>query len=364
MDQQNNVWVATVNNGLMYYTKQTIKKENFSKDVISNFLSAKISEDGRLYAGNYQGEIYVKKGKSERKYNFGASKNNNIWIRNIHFFPNKTIVVSDVGILVNFTKKKGFYNHVNQRINIKSSVKLNENELILGSIQGLIKYNVSSDQYDILNFSKERILNLKRINDTSFYFSANEGLYQYDLTSNKYHLILSNNLFKNDKIQHFETISDSKIWVSTYKGNLFLIEKNKIKKEFINDERIPINISKLLNIDHQLWIASKSGIQILDYTNLEKSIITKLSTSDGLTSNVVNYLDFKKDTIYAATDEGVSKIPYPNIRRLQNINPRVISIKINEKIVPLNSKYLLKSNQNNISLELAGVDITGHFKNF
>ena len=162
-----------------------------------------------------------------------------------------------------------FLNDIKQRINIKSSVKLNENELILGSIQGLIKYNVNSDKYEILNFSQERILNLKRIDKNSFYFSANDGLFKYDLRTNKCQLILSNNLFKNDKIQHFESISNSQIWISTYKGNLFLIENNRIKKEFINDDRIPINISKLLNIENQLWIASKSGIIILDYTNLK-----------------------------------------------------------------------------------------------
>ena len=364
IDDHNNVWVATVNNGLMYYTNQTIKKESYSKAVISNFLCAKVSEDGALYAGNYQGEIYVKKDKTETKFNFGGAKNNNIWIRNIHFFPKKNIVVSDLGILINFNRSISFFNKSSQRLNIKSSIKLNENELILGSIQGLIKYNVNSEKYEILNFSTERILNLKRIDDISFYFSANDGLYKYDLVTNKYQLVLANSLYKNDKIQHFELTDDSNIWISTYKGNLFLIENNKIKKEFINDDRIPINISKLLNIKNQLWLASKSGVIILDYTDLENCTISKLTTSDGLTSNVINYLNYEKDTIYAATDEGVSKIPYPYIRKLADIKPAVIAIKINEKTVPLMANYLLKSNQNNISLELAGVDLTGHFKNF
>lgn len=364
IDQRNNVWVATLNNGLLYYTNQTIKKENYSKDVINNFLCAKVADDGSIYAGNYQGEIYVKKNQGETKYNFSKSKVNDLWIRNIHFFTNKTIVVSDLELLVNFTKRIRLYKNINERINIKSSVKLNEKDLILGSIQGLLKYNVDTEKYQLLNFPKERILNLKRINDTSFYFSANDGLYKYDVTTDQYEITLSNNLFKNDKIQYFEPISSSKIWISTYKGNLFLFDNKKIIKQFKNDDRIPINISKLLHIDEQLWIGSKSGIIILDYKNIDHCTISKLTTSDGLTSNVVNFLDYKKDTIYAATDNGISKIPYPIIPKFQDIKPKVIAIKINEKIVPLNSKYQLKSNENNISLELAGVDLTGHFKNF
>jgi signal transduction histidine kinase len=364
VDHQNNVWVSTLNNGLRYYTTQNIKKEHFSKDLVSNFLCANVDDKGKLFAGNYQGEIYVKKNKNETKYNFSQLKETNLWIRNIHFFPKNTIVVSDKGILINFAKKIVFHNDLNQMLNVKSSAKLNENQLILGSIQGLIVFNVKTENYKIIKFNKERILNIKRIDDTNFYFSANEGLFKYDLSANKYSLEISNHLFKNDKIEYFEMTGNSKIWISTYKGNLFLIEKSKIVKEFVNDKRIPNNISKLLNIDHQLWIASKSGIYILNYANLKDVSISKLTTSDGLTSNVVNFLNFKKDTVYAATDNGISKIPFRNINTNGEVKPQLIAVKINGKTVVLNSKYRLKSNQNNISLELAGVDITGHFKNF
>lgn len=364
VDSKNNIWVATVNNGLMCYTDQTIKKEHYSTGVISNFLSAKVSDDGSVYAGNYQGEIYVKKGKTETKYNFSTLKDNTIWIRNFHFFPGKTIIVSDEGILINLKKKLNFYTKTNRRQNVKTSLKLNENELILGGTAGLVKYNVNTDHYEFLNFSQERILNLKRDDDHSFYFSAIDGLYRYDLSKNKYQLIVPNHLFQNDTIEHFEPVSKSRMWISTYKGNLYLLENNTIKKEFINDKRIPNNISKLLNINTQLWMGSKSGIFILNYANLEKVSLSKLTTSDGLTSNVVNFLDLKKDTVYAATDNGVSKIPSQIIQKELQLQPKIISIKINEKTVALDSTYQLKSDQNNISLELAGVDITGHFKNF
>ena len=364
VDQQNNVWLSTLNNGLMYYTKQNIKKEIYSKETVSNFLCAKVDETGNLYAGNYQGEIYLKKGNKETKYNFSTLKENNIWIRNIYFFPKKTIIVSDNGLLINFNKKLTFNDDTGGKHSIKSSTKINDKVLILGSIQGLIKFNVVSETHEILKFSKERILNLKKIDDTSFYFSANAGLFRYDLTTNTSQLILENSLFKNDKIQYFENTSDSQMWVSTYKGNLYYFENNTIKKEFIDDQRIPNNISKLLNIDHQLWMASKSGIYILNYADLKNVSISKLTTSDGLTSNVVNFLMEKKDTIYAATDNGVSKIPLRQIRSNYEIKPHLIAVKINGKVVSLRSNYQLKSNENNISLELAGVDITGHFKNF
>ena len=174
VDKQNNVWIATLNNGLMYYTNKTIKKEVYSDNVVSNFLCAKVTGSGVLYAGNYQGEIYVKKEIKEEKFNFNKVKKNNLWIRNIHFFQNKTIVVSDDGILVNFNKRCVFFNNLNQKLSVKTSTKLNENVLILGSIQGLIKYDVTSEKYQILNFNKELVLNVKRKDDSTFYDSSND----------------------------------------------------------------------------------------------------------------------------------------------------------------------------------------------
>ncbi|KEY19788.1 sensor histidine kinase [Kaistella antarctica] len=364
IDSKNNVWVTTVNNGLIYYSSEPIKKETYSKNAITNFLCVKVSEDGQIFAGNYQGEIYEKKGKTETKYNFAENKDNNVWIRNIHFLSGKTFVVSDLALQINFQRKIRFYNELGNLLSLKSSTKLNENELILGTTSGLLKFNIQTERYEILNFSAERILDVQRINDGSFYFSADDGLYHYNINDHQHQLIVPNRLFKNDKIQHFKPGKGSEIWISTFKGNLFLVDNHKILKEYIDDKRFPNNISNLLDIEEQLWMASKSGVYILDYKNLDKCSVSKLTTSDGLTSNVINFLHFKKDTVYAATDNGISKIPVRNIRSHQKIKPYLISVKINEKSVVLDSIYHLKSDENNISLELAGVDITGHFKNF
>lgn len=364
VDKQNNVWVATLNNGLMYYTNQNIAKEAYSDDVVTNFLCVKVSNNGELFAGNYQGEIYVKNGIKENKYFFDNSVENNLWVRNIHFFPNKTIIVSDNGLNINFNKNLSILNNEKNKLNLKSSAKLNDKILILGSISGLVKFDVDSEIQQPLYFLEQRILNIKRKNDNLFYFSANDGLFLYNLTSNKYQLVISNKMFKNDKIQYFELTENNAIWISTYKGNLYLIDNNKVIKQFINDEQIPINISKLLNLKNKLWIASKAGIYILDYKNLQSISVSKLTTSDGLTSNAINYLDFKNDTIYAASDNGVSKIPCQNFKSDFIVYPKLIEVKVNGKTIELDTDFKLKSEQNNISLELAGVDISGHFKNF
>ncbi|MFC6267550.1 sensor histidine kinase [Frigoriflavimonas asaccharolytica] len=364
VDDQNNVWIATLNNGLMYYTHKTIKKVNYAAKDITNFLCAKMSDDGKLYAGNYQGEIYMKDGKTEKQYFFNHTFKNNLWIRNIHFFPDKTIVVSDIGLNINFKKTLAILNDAKSTLNLKSSAKLNNETLILGTIAGLMKYDIATEKYSLLNFPKQRILNIKRKNNQIFYFSANDGLYEYDIISNQYQLIIPNILLQNDRIQYFEAGDNLGIWISTYKGNLYLVKNKKILKKFIGDPRIPINISYLLCIKNKLWIASKTGITILNFKNKADADITKLTTSDGLSSNTINFLDVKNDTVYAATDVGISKIPERNYHYRYRLFPKLIELKINGKVVSLANNFKLKSDQNNNSLELAGVDISGHFKNF
>ena len=85
---------------------------------------------------------------------------------------------------------------------------------------------------------------------------------------------------------------------------------------------------------------------------------------DGLKSNIVNDLFFKDKMIYAATSNGYSIISSKNIQTNFEVLPRIISIKSNEKSLKIEKNIPLKATENFISLNLAGVDLTGHFHQF
>lgn len=362
-DENNNIWVATQNNGLHYYSQSTIKQEVFPDNINSNILSVKITKDQTLFAGTFQGEIVKKRKNNYATFYFNNNCKSDLWIRNFHFFTNKTIIVSQNGLNINFIKNIEIYNSNEQSIHIKSSVKVNDSILVLGSISGIFKYNVQTQKQNMLKAPLVRILSLKKKNEHSFYFTANDGLFEYDLRTNKFNLVFANKNFKNDKIQLFEIIKNNKLWISTYKGNLYQIENGKIIKDFSNNEQIPINIVELLHNKNLLWMASKEGVYILDYKNNSKNNILRITKSDGLISDYINDLEYNNDTIYVATDKGISKIPIKNFTSKFNVVPKIISIKINGKITPNASIFHLKSNQTNIALELSGVDVSGHSKN-
>ena len=128
--------------------------------------------------------------------------------------------------------------------------------------------------------------------------------------------------------------------------------------------KLPINITKIQEIDQQLWIASKDGMYVLDISNLPKYSIKKISKSDGLNSNFINDFAYKNDSIYAATNNGISIVSKNLKSAIYNILPIIISAKINNSFVSNQSEYFLSKEQTNVILELAGTDLSGHFKKF
>lgn len=361
-DINNSVWIATLNNGLLRYNVQKIKTINPKDKINTNFLSIKLNKTNSIFAGNFDGEILnVNKNVKTHKYN---TQKNTIWIRSIECFGDTIVTVSDFGYSINYGKNNIIFNEVKQNVSLKTSTKLNDSILIIGSSNGLFKLNVFKNKYEFLGFKKERILSIDKINDNNFYFTANSGIFKFDYSVKKYSLCFSNSNLNNDNIQNVIKSKNGAFWFNTFKGNLYLIKDNKILFSIVNSDDIPINITKLLEIKDRLWVASKDGIYVINTSKLPKYKLQRISKSDGLSSNFINDFTYKNDSVYIATNNGISIIP----ENIENTNfdviPILISAKVNNKIVPIKNSYSLNHNEKNIVFDLAGVSLTGHFNKF
>ena len=177
-------------------------------------------------------------------------------------------------------------------------------------------------------------------------------------------LVFPNSKLNNDNIQGICRAKNGDLWFHTFKGNIFLIQDNKISFKIVNSSLLPTNITKLVATKNQLWIASKNGIFVINISTFLKFSITKISTSDGLYSDFVNDIVYKNDSIYAATSKGISVIAAVTPVKIFDIRPVIISTKVNNTPVANQNIYDLNKNQTNIILEVAGVDLTGHFNKF
>ena len=362
-DKNNTIWISTVNNGLLKYSNSNIKTYCDFQNEDTNFLSIHVDNKNKVFLGNFNSSIFECDKNLHKSHKINDEKLS--WIRGIYSFDNRKISITDNGYSIDFNKtidlktKYNFY-----ATSLKTGEKLNDSTLIIGTNGGLLKMNVLNNKYKLLSFSKERILNVKKNDDNSFYFTANNGLYKYDLKLNNYQPYFLNKLLKNDNIIRIEIAKNNNVWLATSKGNIYLINKNKILFKIENSVKIPINITNLVLVGNDLWIASKSGIYILSTLNLKNYNLKRLTTADGLKSNIVNDLFFKDKMIYAATSNGYSIISSKNIQTNFEVLPRIISIKSNEKSLKIEKNIPLKATENFISLNLAGVDLTGHFHQF
>lgn len=368
IDSHNNLWLGTLDNGLLYYNLSKIKRVLTSKDFVNNnFLSVAVTPKSEILAGNYHGEIVKRKGIIQDKFSIHLG-NQSIWIRKIIYSNNNTLSINDAGYSVNFSDNKpitlSFEN--NSNCSLKTAILFNDSIAIVGTTRGLYKLNIQNEKYKPLNSPDKRVLNIVKQNNDIVYFVSAEGLYKYNYKKETYTQILLNEEIKGNKPSVLAYSENNYLWVATVKGDISILKNDKVLYKIMNDEGLPENITNMIAVENKIWIASKSGIYVINFKEKKKKLnytINKLSKSDGLTSNVVNELAFYNDTIYAATDNGISIIPSKIQFSKFEIFPNIISITINSAKIAIAKSYHLKNDEKNISVQLSGVELSGHFKN-
>ncbi len=130
---------------------------------------------------------------------------------------------------------------------------------------------------------------------------------------------------------------------------------------------LPQNITHLLSLPGAVWISSKAGIYIVRYQTKASHTnytIDRVTTFDGIPSNIINEMVKFEDSIYAATENGIAIIPANYVSQSREIIPRLVEVTINQQKKKLSNYYELEQHERNILLTFSGVDITGHFNHF
>lgn len=365
IDKFNNTWIGTLDKGIAYYSTNEIKKITTPEDYMRpNFLSLSINDKNELFAGNYYGQVVKVKGKPNKKFSI-ASNNYTAWIRKIINTKNKTIVVTDMGFSVNFGKIQPVLIHNNMSASLKTAILINDSTIILGTITGLQELNLNSLKTRPLNSEYNRALSLVKTNNNTIYYLGSKGLYKYSLNTNTSTFIPLNQPAFNEKLSVLAHAADSTLWASSPNGSLVVFKNDKVMSVIKDEANLPENITCMLANGKKIWIGSKRGISILTYSITRNQIhykISNISRTDGLSSNTVNDLIAKNDTVYAATENGISIIPAVYQNPKFEISPELTDVMINQQRKPIAKNYNLASNENNITLQFSGIELSGHFK--
>ena len=367
IDSKENLWVSTFDKGLLLFKKTLIGAMEIPYDFKNTiFLSVARKPDGAILAGNSFGEIVETYGKTGKVYRLPEQKKE-FRIRKILFSQNKTFTFSEGGIYVNY-KRKLDNPPKNLFYPAKTAINYNDSIAIFGLMGGLIKLNTITEKVSHLGNNFKRITAITRTVDSFIYFGSTDGLYKYDYAKNLNTSLAQSNPLLSQRITALCTTTDSLLWLATHSNGVVIIKNDKVL--FQLNEKNGIISNAILSISAaqagKVWIGTGQGISVLTYKLVADDVIysiQNLSVNDGLTNNSMNEMLYQNDSIYAATGNGISVIPANISIPTFNIPVALIRISVNQRDTALSAYYKLRYDQQNIQMQFAGIELSGHFKN-
>lgn len=366
-DSKGNIWVSTIDKGLIVY-----KKERFDHIVMpadfsnTNFLSITRKQDGKLLAGNYYGEVLETNGKTVTIHSSRQKSKEILRIRKILLSQNKVFTFSEAGIFVNYTKQVP--PSASSFFIAKTAISYNDSIIIVGHIWGLQKLNSHTEKITTLYTAGKRITALVKANNVVIYFGSTDGLYKYNYFKNAGVSLPQSNPLLKERVVALCTTADNLLWMATSDNGVIAIKNDKVLIHITEKEGIINNSSRGITAagPGQVWLGTAGGISVINYKLQDNKIsytLQNLSVNDGLTSNVINEMLYQNDTVYAATADGISVIPANISIPVFNIPVQIVNVSINQRDTIITTKYDLGYHQQNILIRFAGIELSGHFKN-
>lgn len=366
-DSKGNIWVSTIDKGLIVYKKERFDHITMPTDFSNtNFLSLNLMQDGKLLAGNYYGEVLETNGKTGIIHSSRQKSKKILRIRKILLSQNKIFTFSEAGIFVNYTKQ--IPPSAGTSFMAKTAIDYNDSIIIIGDIWGLKTLNSRTEKIDARYKSGKRITALVKVNNAAIYFGSTDGLYKYNYFKNAGASLTQTNPLLNERVVALCTTADKLLWVATSDNGVIAIKDDKVLIHITENEGIINNSSRSITAagPGQVWLGTAGGISVINYTlhnNKVSYTLQNLSVNDGLTSNVINEMVYRNDTVYAATADGISVIPAGISIPVFNIPVQIVNVSINQHDTIITTKYDLDYYQQNILIRFAGIELNGHFKN-
>lgn len=354
----NNIFFGgTLAEGFNILTESTVDKINFYDN--KNFISINANNDGTLYAGNLTGEVY--------KYNLNLKKVEKIkldetaWIRKNVFLGKNILTISDNYYWINFKNKSSLTTKTGSIHAIKNATVVNDSIAFLSTINGIFKLNVINNKVQKVNFPSERIINTFVKNREEYFVVSTSGFYSYNHKKNTFFRIIEKYNFSR------ATADKDLVFIITHKNEIYVYKNCSLIKIIKYENLLNESIEKINCSNNRLWIATKSGVYIMNYKLINKKFTSEfynLNENDGLLSNEVFDVSYYKNYACIATTKGVVILPQ-NIKINQyDINTSITAVEINNLPKKIKSVYNLNNDEKNVRLTLSGIESSGHFSHF
>lgn len=315
------VWISTLSHGLFKLYPKGTKNLTLLNDGKYSSFSTLSSGVKYIYSGTTDGTLLVLDKRSlEVKKSIRLKPPNNriVKIVKVVEIASSLYVSTSCGLYIVDLKELRVLSFTESNQSFKNSY-LTQDKLYLLGHDGIGIMDMKNNRKEFYHgqrrfysFCQYLGYDIFSSEDSLFYFS-NNILKQYDLNHNL-----------NSRITDL-AIFDSIMIITTSDQGIYFVKGNNIYSHMENfNNSFKELCYKSVVHNKMLYICTKHGIKEFDLLKMKS--IRNIGTSEGLISNNVFDIHFINDTLIAATELGISKIPLTNMNNqiITFINPCII----------------------------------------
>jgi hypothetical protein len=366
-DNDGNIWLSTLENGLIKMQQLRIFSYTAVNDLKQNF-NTLLKTKKFIAAGNNNGEVYIYDGAyGLQKISLNKTRNIDAWVRKI--------VPTSKGIYV-ATQSGSYFLDMNRKVitkkftgsqnkSSKTAIRINDSILGLGTHAYAWKYNLNSNRFT--DSIAKRVICMAATPDGQIFIGSNDGLFRW----HKDTLIAYGKKYPglSSRINTMAFSADSLLWIGLGSDSLLVLKNDVLIASIPLGGPVPGNICKSLLCTRpgEVWLGTNKGLNRIHYRHEGKKITftnTYFSTADGLIGEQINDLAFFNDTVYAATTGGISYLPASLTLPVSDIQTYITRVAFNGKDADQASAYKVPFSQNDIFIGFSGVDLTGYIPLF
>jgi signal transduction histidine kinase/ligand-binding sensor domain-containing protein len=367
IDNEDNLWFCTGNKGLF-----KIPYKKLIEDVLpgikerllqKSILCIHTDSEGSLWTGYSNGFITRIYGNEIKHYdlNFGNRNYNRVLQIHSDYEGNVWCATDETCVLLQ-KKAKGVY----KRVLLKNT----DGEGYYAPIKGIASDNKGTTYITIPKYIfavqkltlQTNIVHSVELNSRIYscffdtqntcYVSCLDGLHKIKGTVTKNLSITEPRL--NVRIQHYAQSADGTIFLATYSDGVLALKNDKVVANLGRTEGLAGMICRRVYLRNDtLYIVTNGGITVAKYKNGRLGIIQTIGLDDGLHSIDVYDIAFLKNTLYAATAEGLSTFTLPLQKQYKVLPPvlTILSFTVNETLYSTHSAIAFPYQQQRVRIE-------------
>jgi ligand-binding sensor domain-containing protein len=359
-DNVGNTWICSREKGLIRYQQKGIL--TISDDAFKRNFNSIYFWNNKLTAGTNDGQVFIYNSTYDYKtVTVGEGKNYVSWIRQLGSDKNNLLVSAEGGLYRidrNLQQKAIYAKAVN--VANKGFIFLNDSTIITGNSNAVRRINYAN--LKTKDSVKVRVTALEAADNNTIYVGANIGLYKWENYKQLNFLGVSNSLLANRITALAYNKEDNLLFVGLALDSLVVLQNDKIISVIALGKKLAGNECRALYGAKKgmVWVGTNQALGRITYSvndgkfNYNTAVFT---TADGIAGKQINDITAHNDTIYVATNAGISMVPANLQFDVPNIPVYITSVSINNVDTSFAKSYNLSYLQNNIVIQFNASDL-------